>query len=450
MTTASDSLSQLKKQLETSQDLKSERLQNGYLEIDLIYFSSLCNPSILKKSISDPFQECTTVEEFRNVLRSTLSCNTLNPSEKLLTKMLGGFVGVFFLEEVYVLYANKPTSEQPLEAKAESTLQGPQTALSENIDTNIKIIRERYPSPALIAEGTTVGKLSQTKLSILYDDQFVNKTVLEKLKKNIDQIQADIVQALGQLEALFTEQKYRLFPITILTERPDRIVLGLAQGKIVILMQGTPFAIIAPAVFFDFMTAMDDLYQTFWVSRAMVALRYVALFLTITLPAAYIAIVSYNPEIFRVQFSLSIAGSRAAVPYPSYVEVTIMLFMIEALIEASIRLPRYIGSTATTVGGLILGQAAQQAGIVSSIMIIITSVVAIANFVIPINAMSFAFRVVKYPLIMMATFFGMYGLVSGLFCFLMYLSNLQSFGEPYFRMFIGEKEVSGYKEGDTY
>jgi spore germination protein KA len=447
---ASNSVADLKKQLETSHDIKSEKLRNGQLQIELVYFSSLSDSSLLKKSITDPFLLCETNEDFHNVLRSTLSCSVLKTSDELLSKLLGGFAGVFFLDEVYALYANKPLSDQPLEPKVETTIQGPQTALSENIDTNIKIIRQRYPSPTLLAEERTVGQLSKTKLSMLYDNKVVNRAVLEEVKSRLEQVDADIVQALGQLEALFTGNKYRLFPVTILTERPDHIVLCLAQGKVILMLQGTPFALIAPAVFYDFMSSMDDVYQTFWVSRAMVFLRYIALFLTISLPAIYVAIVSYNPEIFRVQFTLSIAGSRAAVPYPSYIEVFIMLFMIEALIEASIRLPRYIGSTATTVGGLILGQAAQQAGIVSSIMIIITSAVAISNFVIPINAMSFAFRVVKYPLIIMATLFGMFGLVSGLFCFMMYLANLQSFGEPYIRMYIGEKTVTGYKEGDLY
>ncbi|MFC0273977.1 spore germination protein [Metabacillus herbersteinensis] len=170
--------------------------------------------------------------------------------------------------------------------------------------------------------------------------------------------------------------------------------------------------------------------------------------LTITLPALYIAIVSYNPVIFRIQLTTSIAGSRAAVPYPSFIEVFIMLFLIEALVEASIRLPKSIGPTATTVGGLILGQAAQQAGLIGSIMIIITSTVAISNFVIPINAMSFAIRVVKYPLIILAIFFGITGVISGVYCFLLYLANMRSFGEPYLRIFIGEDSPSGYKKGD--
>jgi spore germination protein len=234
------------------------------------------------------------------------------------------------------------------------------------------------------------------------------------------------------------------------TERPDRAAFNLAQGKFVLVLDGTPFVLIAPAVFYDFVSAMDDVYQSFVVSRALVILRYIGIFVTMMLPALYVAVVSYNPEVFRVQFALSLAGSRAAVPYPSFIEVFIMLFLIEALLEASLRLPRYIGSTATTVGGLILGQAAQQAGLVSSVMIIVTSAVAISNFLIPITAMSFALRIAKYPLIVLAIMFGLAGIVTGMMAICVYACSLKSFGVPYFRMFIGEPAVSGYKEGDPY
>jgi len=183
------------------------------------------------------------------------------------------------------------------------------------------------------------------------------------------------------------------------------------------------------------MHAMDDEYDSYWTNRFLTVMRYFGIFMTIILPAAYIAIVSYNPEIFRVQLAFTIDGSRAGVPYPSFVEVFVMLFMIEALIEASVRLPRIVGSTATTVGGLILGQAAQQAGLVSSIMIIVTSVVAISNFLIPNPDFSQAVRLVKYPFVVVAMMYGLSGVAVLFFALIVYLCNLRSFGEPYLAVF---------------
>lgn len=180
---------------------------------------------------------------------------------------------------------------------------------------------------------------------------------------------------------------------------------------------------------------MDEPTQLPLVGYFLKFLRYFGLFITIALPAFYVGATSYNPELFRVQLALMVAGSRAAVPYASYLEIIFMLIMMEFLIEASIRLPKSVGSTATTVGGLILGQAATEAGLVGNIMIIIVAAVAISNFVIPINAMSFAVRVVKYPLIVLAAFFGLIGIVVGLVWLVFYLSNLRSFGQPYLKLY---------------
>jgi len=445
MDTTSAALETLKLQLDKSQDLKSVKLDNGHFSIDLIYYSSLCEDGMLSRTINRPLELYENRNEFRNALCATLNAEPLTSPDELVDKLLAGYAAVVLDGSIYLLYTNVPLLDAPLDPSVETTLQGPQTAFSENIDSNLKIVRQRYPMPTLVAEARTVGAKSRTKIAVVYDDAIVDRDVLARILERIEGIDADVIQAVGQLEVLLTEKKFRVFPTSLITERPDRVTLNLALGKVVILMQGTPFAIVAPAVMYDFMAAMDDLYQTYWVSRFLLGLRYAALFLTVTLPAAYVAVVSYNPEIFRVQFALSIAGSRAAVPYPSYVEVFIMLFIVEALIEASLRLPRYIGGTATTVGGLILGQAAQQAGLVSSIMIIITSAVAISNFVIPITMMSFAFRIMKYPLIVMAALFGMYGLIAGLFWIFLYLCDQRSFGKPYLRMFTKEKRVSGYK-----
>lgn len=431
-----------------SRDLERQSLTNGHFEVDIYFFKSLCDLALIRSCISEPLLKSPSPEEFAKKLNSVLSCKRLDDVDQIQSKLLQGKALINFDSQLWALTVADTINNKPAQATIETTVQGPSLALAENRMASINLIRQRYPSSGLLVMEKSVGKISQTKLSILYDEQLVKERVLQELLQQIDRINADIVQSHGQLDNLMSQRKIRLFPSMLITERPDRIALNLAQGKVIVLMEGSPYALIAPAVFFDFMAAMDDVYQSFLVSKTLVILRYVALLLTITLPALYIAIVSYNPVIFRIQLTTSIAGSRAAVPYPSFIEVFIMLFLIEALVEASIRLPKSIGPTATTVGGLILGQAAQQAGLIGSIMIIITSTVAISNFVIPINAMSFAIRVVKYPLIILAIFFGITGVISGVYCFLLYLANMRSFGEPYLRIFIGEDSPSGYKKGD--
>lgn len=234
-----------------------------------------------------------------------------------------------------------------------------------------------------------------------------------------------------QLLDIIKKSNRALVPLMLVTERPDRIAVNLAAGKIILLVSGSPFAVILPTVMKDFMSSMADIYQTYWVGRFLQLLRYIGFTTSLVLPGLYVAVTSYNPELFRVQLALSIAGSRQGVPYPSFIEVLIMLFMMEMLTEASIRLPKAIGPTATTVGGLILGQAATEAGLVSNIMIIIVSSVAISNFVVPINAFSFTLRIMKYFVLAMGTIFGLVGVVIGFFMLVAYMVKLDSFGEPY-------------------
>lgn len=372
-----------------SQDLEMQHLTNGQFKVDIYFLKSLCDIALIRTCISEPLFKSQSAGEFANHLDSSIDCKRLENVDEIQSKLLKGEVIIQFDSQVWVLQAANTINNTPAETSIETSLQGPSLALAENMTASINLIRQRYSSSGLLVMEKSIGKISETKLSILYDQEHVNNRVLQKLLQQLSHVNADIVQSIGQIDALISPKKIRLFPTMLITERPDRIALNLATGKIIILMEGTPFALIAPAVFFDFMSAMDDVYQPYLISKSLVLMRYIALLLSIILPALYVAIVSYNPEIFRIQLTVSIAGTRAAVPYPSFIEVFIMLFLFEALVEASIRLPKAIGPTATTVGGLILGQAAQQAGLISSIMIIVTSSVAISNFVIPCECNEF-------------------------------------------------------------
>ena len=430
--------------LKQSEDFVYEELDNGHFPIKVMYFESLCDMKTIKQEIAHPYLLSTTPESFMQVLNSALSCTQLKQDDDLAKSLLEQFAIIQLQDNYYQLKAPKQPKDQPTEAVVETTLQGPQSAFSENADANLTVIRQRYPSPDIVIEEFKLGTISKTTSYVIYDAAKVDKGALEQFKDRLNKVDAEIVQSAGQLEALLTNRKISWLPTILITERPDRTVLSLAQGKIALILDGSPYILVLPTVFFDFISAMDDVYQTFIVTRVVIVLRYVGLLITVTLPSLYVAIVSYNPEIFKVQFALSIAGSRSSVPFPSFIEVIFMLFIIEALVEASLRLPNYIGATATTVGGLILGQAAQMAGLVSSVMIIIASVVAISNFLIPINAMSFALRFAKYPLVLLASFFGIVGVVGGVFAFLITLRT-KSYGRPYLKFYRNEQNVMGYK-----
>lgn len=432
-----DFISIVKQDLNDTADMKVHKFPHFNKEIMLAYLKSVCEEERIIKEIINHLVKCDSEREFKDYLLSLPHCHQINQVGEFAALLLDGNVIIYTDPDIFVLPVNKKLNVQLNTATVEMSVQGPQNAFTEDLDTNLLILRKRYPTSNLTFEMSKIGTISKTKLAIIYDAQFVDTEVLEEIRKKLTSINVDIIQAVGQLQNYLNRKKKTLFPTMMISERPDRCVFNLAQGKIVLILDGTPFTLSAPALFFDFISAMDDMYHSYWVTRILVFLRYTGLFITVTLPGFYIAVTSYNPEILRSQLALTIAGSRAAVPYPSFIEVILMLIAVEMLIEASIRLPKAIGPTATTVGGLILGQAVQQAQLVSSIMIIITAFVAISNFVIPINAMSFAMRMVRYPLIIGATFFGLIGLIITSMVFLCYLVNLRSFGKPYLALYWG-------------
>ncbi len=418
----------------TSNDVKTHRISNGSLILEVAYIATLVEENKLYDAIFVPFSR--ELKPFADVVRSDPSFKPVEDPAIWTDLMLRGYVLLKIEQSYFCYFAAKIIRNTSPQTSVESSIEGPQIALSEDLSDSANIIRARYATPDLQVEEYTVGYLSKTQVLMMFDQRKVDPKVLSLVRAKLRGIQTDILSATGELAKALNDNRKRLFPMELITERVDRVSRGLANGKVVIMMQGSMFAMILPITFFDLMVATEDRYENFWTSILLLSLRFCALLLTTTLPALYIAIVSYNPELFRVQLAFSIAGSRAAVPYPSFVEVFIMLFMIEMLVEASVRLPKYIGSTATTVGGLILGQAAQQAGLVSSIMIIVTSVMAISNFVIPIYSLSLSVRFIKYPLILLAIFFGLPGVACGIFYFVIYLCNQRSFGRPYFRLIL--------------
>ncbi|MBI0579558.1 spore germination protein [Neobacillus cucumis] len=404
----------LKQELQDTSDLIVHSFEYFNQEISLVYLQDICDAEKIKSDIIQPLMMCERESKYLLHLLSLTTSKEIQQNEDFQSLILDGNVLVFISNSIYSYKVLRIVNNNPEEATVEMSVQGPQKAFTQDLHTNIALIRKRYPSNKVMVEYQEVGTLSKTKIALLYDVDYADFKVLEELKKRLSKIDMDVIQAAGQLDNALTKGKIHLFPTIMITERPDRAVINLSQGKIVLLIDGTPFTLCLPAIFFDFMSSMDDMYHAFWVKKLMLVVRYAALLITLLLPALYIAITSFNPEILRSQLTLTIAGSRAGVPYPSFYEVIFMMLAVEMLIEASIRLPKAIGPTATTVGGLILGQAAQQAELVSSIMIIVTAFVAISNFTIPINAMSFAIRCIRYPLMLLASIFGLVGLVGGI------------------------------------
>lgn len=421
----------LKSKLQPSEDLvfKEKFTKEKYLEV--LYIKTISDEVVLHENVVKPFFETDSPEDFLNYLQSHAQIKAYENEQKAIDDVLRGEAVLFYQDHVFLFDCKVDRNNAVLDTTVETTIQGPQSGFSESLPVNLGLIRHRYPHTSLMVESTEVGRLSKTKVMILHDSKFADPVTVKRIKKFLGEVNIDMLETGEQLFDSLKKSNRALFPLMLVTERPDRVAVNLSNGKVIILVQGSPYAVILPTVMKDLMSSMEDIYQSYWIAKFLQLLRYTAFNVSMILPGLYVAISSYNPEVFRVQLALSIAGSRTGIPYPSFVEVLLMLFMMELLIEASIRLPKAIGPTATTVGGLILGQAAAEAGLASNIMIVIVSFVAISNFVIPINAFSFTIRVLKYFILLLSTLFGLVGVVLGFFMIIAYMVKLDSFGEAF-------------------
>ncbi|AIQ26469.1 spore germination protein [Paenibacillus sp. FSL H7-0737] len=429
------SLEWIKDQLDGFADLIDRTLVAPFGQINLLYIKSVTDSQTLSRHVITPFYEMGDTNAYLDYITTYPGTEEETTQEIAIDLLLSGYVLLSINDVICFFDAMSTESSGVSETSAESISQGPSDALTEDIAVNLNMIRRRYQSTNLKMETMIIGDVSKTKVAILYDISRVDHNVLAELREKMNTLKVDILQATGELEKFISSDKLRILPKSIITERPDRVVFNLSEGKVAILLDTTGYAIVLPSIFNDFFTSMDDKIQFPIVGRFLKLLRIIGVCMTLWLPAIYVTLTSYNPEIIRVQVALLISGSRATVPYPSFVEVLLMLMMMEFLTEASLRLPKAIGPTATTVGGLILGQAATAAGLVGNIMIILVSAVAISNFLIPLNMMSLSIRVLKYIFLIAAAVLGMVGVVVCVVGFAMYLCNQRSFGQPYFRLF---------------
>lgn len=427
--------------LEPSFDIINQKLQSENKTIHLLYLKTVVDNDQIQNYIIKPFFEMGSIQLFDSYIASLPQNNKIETNEKVLSQLSRGSVLVQIQEQNYLLDLKKITTNIVLETNIEPTIQGPELGLSEDIQTNLNIIRHRYHNASLKIDTYQIGTSNNQTLAILYDQENVNDSVLKNLQEKVKNLKHSVILSSSELQRLLNDKKWTFMPIMMITERSDRVIQNIAGGKVILILDGTPNAIIAPSVFFDFMTSMDDKYLPFGISKFLKVLRYFGLFICLLLPGVYVAVTSYNPEILRSELAFSVAGSRVGVPFPSFIEVLFLLVFMELLTEASIRLPRAVSGTATTVGGLILGTAATEAALTSNIMVIIVSAVAIATFAIPINEMSFAIRLIRYVLLFFGTIAGITGLILSFLAFVLYLTNLESFGEPYLKLFIQRKKV---------
>lgn len=408
----------------------TEIIQKGQL-IAILYIETLINKESLFSHVIEPLLEKSSKEkeseEVFGIKKShqiSTICDSLLGGTCVLLKENSTNAFLVDVADSQGRSISEPTSEQ--------NIIGPRDGAVESLSVNIQLLRKRINNPHLKVKYFTIGKITKTKVAMVYLDSIANNKIVEEVEKRISSIEIDQLQSEGSLEGLIEDSPFSPFPQMLKTERPDRAVSYLLEGKVNLIVDGNPKFLVAPITFFAFYQAPDD-YNHRWLAGSFFRIiRVFSFMIAISLPAIYIAIVSFHSEVLPVGILYSIRVSLEFVPFRPLMEALTMQIILELLKEAAIRLPSPIAQTIGIVGGLVIGTAVVEAHLVSNTMIVVIGFTAIASFVAPISEMGTSVRLLGFPVMIAASILGFFGITLALMILFMHLCKLQSFGTPYF------------------
>ncbi|WP_134702399.1 spore germination protein [Ammoniphilus sp. YIM 78166] len=357
--------------------------------------------------------------------------------ERLLNAIFSGdtLVLVDGYEEALVVSLRGWEDRGVQEPTAQTVIRGPKQGFTETLRTNTALIRRKIKDPNLWVENREIGRITKTDVALMYIKGIANEKIVEEVRTRIDRIDIDGIFESGYIEELIQDETYTPFPTIYNTERPDTVAACLLEGRIAIIVDGTPFVLVVPALFGQFYQASEDYYQRADIGTLLRLLRYLCFFIALLGPSLYIAVTTFHQEMLPTPLLINLAAQREGVPFPAFVEAVMMEVTFEILREAGVRMPRAVGQAVSIVGALVIGQAAVEAGIVSAAMVIVVSITAIASFVMPAFNMAISVRILRFGLMVLAASFGLYGITIGLIALVLHLCSLRSFGVPYMSPF---------------
>lgn len=314
----------------------------------------------------------------------------------------------------------------------ESSIRGSREGFIEKLETNTSIIKRRIRDENLVIENMVLGRRTQRDLAIIYIDNIVDKNVLQELKYKLSSIDVDSVPLMGYIQQYIENDAYSIFPQSRTTERPDIVEGNLMEGRIAVMLEGTPMVLLTPSIFIEFFQAIEDYTQRTIVSSFTRILRALSVIIVITFPSIYLTLIKFNAELIPIKFVNTIIQSRSNIPLTPFMEILSMEIIVEFLREGGLRLPPKVNQTLSVVGGIIIGQAAIKAGIVSSSTLLIIGISIIAAFLTPNYDMSLAVRFIRFPMLILSNYLGLLGLTAGFFFLLVHICSLESLGVPYF------------------
>lgn len=422
----------------------------GDTKIFLVFYDGMCNGEIINEGIIKPLLQIPHLEKKNRkydekiILETLISHNQVKKAEdfdEITDGINFGGCGIFVdgIDTAFCADVKDWPHRSVEKAKNEQSIYGPQEAFIEMLRGNSAQVRKILKTEKLICEQVSVGNISKTPGVIMYLSDVANRTLVEEVKRRICGISSDYIFSIEEVSMLIEENPLMITGHILATERPDRVARAVSEGRVAFMLSGSPRALILPTNAYEMTHSASDAYLRVDFANMSRTIRLIATAISVLLPGLFLAITMYHAEMLPTYLLYAISASRQNVPFPSVVELLLMDFSFEMIREAGIRMPNPIGSVLGIVGGLILGQAAVSAKIVSPIMIIIISLTGIGSFATADYSLSWTYRILKMIFILIGAAFGFFGIGLGIFVYAILIASSTSFGIPFLSPAPGNK-----------
>ena len=427
----------------------AKKLSAAIIYIDGMVDKALVNETLLKPlmyhSEMEAPPETVDIEYVESQLLFVGSIDSKQKVNEAVDKILSGDT-VFLMEgaaKALVIALRGWKTRGIEEPQTEATVRGPREGFTETLRINTSMLRRKIKNPSLRFETVQVGERTKTDVCVAYIKDLAKPELIEEVKRRMAKMNVEAVLESGYIEQYIEDAPYSIFSTVGNSEKPDKVAAKLLDGRVAIMVDGTPFVLTVPCVFIESFQSAEDYFSRTIFASAIRMLRFVAFIISILAPAVYVALSTYHQELIPTQLILSMAAAHEGVPFPSLIEAAIMLLFFEILREAGVRLPRPIGQAVSIVGALVIGEAAVSAGLIGAPMVIVVAVTAVSSFTIPVQIDSGT--IIRLVLLILAGLMGGFGIAIGMFALLIHMVNLKSFGIPYL-MPLAPFDKSGLKD----
>ena len=430
-------LKELKQEFAQSSDFIQKTITSKHFNnIYVIYLESVSSSDKINDYV---LKKLTSIDNLKDVKKQNIKSvipgpNTISIKEKdqIAYYLTNGFTIVLTNKEILAFETKADINRSIAVPEVQKSIYGPKDSFTENIQINLGLVKRRIKSNHLKSADLVIGRKTKTKIQILYFEDITDQDLVQKIKNKLKNIDVDGIIDSGNIANIFIENQKTPFPTIISTERPDVVATALLEGKVCVMVDTSPFALILPAFFADFINPIADNYNRYLNVNFLKILRFLSFFLTMIVPSFYIALINYNMETIPTSLLVSFAAQLDGVPFPTMIEALLMIIVCEILRESDLRFPSNYGSAISILGALILGEAAVKAGIVSPIMIIVIAFTFITSLIFTELELINAIRFFRFVFLISAALYGLYGIALAFIYFLIHINNTKTIGKPYY------------------